>query len=150
MNKNNIILVISILAIMISSVAISMNLAKTEDTPAIKIDDSSVNETEELMKATFENEKNLVEIEKLKAETERAWAEVDKINQDKADKDAQKAILDDCLNKENIRYEEVWNNYLNADAPLLVDFSYWYEMWEKNEKMNDEEIAKCYQLYSIE
>lgn len=60
------------------------------------------------------------------------------------------ALLNICLEKEQQRYQAVWDNYLSEKAPANMKIpagNDWYTMWNLNENKNKEEINICYQRY---
>ena len=59
-------------------------------------------------------------------------------------------LLNICLEKEQQRYQAVWDNYLSEKAPANMKIpagNDWYTMWNLNENKNKEEINICYQRY---
>ncbi|MHA1582722.1 MAG: hypothetical protein ACTSYM_09580, partial [Candidatus Baldrarchaeia archaeon] len=89
-----------------------------------------------------------IEREKLKLQKQQVEIQQEKETREKLQEQEMKFKLNNCLTEEKQRYQGVWDNYLKEDAPFKVSGSDWYELWERNEEMHDNEITKCYQLYS--
>jgi len=98
----------------------------------------------------LETQKEMIRIEKgkLNLMTQQLEMEKEKQIREELRESEMRVKLNDCLTKEKRRYQAVWDNYLKEDAPLKVSGSDWYELWKMNEEKHDEEIARCYQLYS--
>ena len=102
-----------------------------------------IQEQERLAKEIQEQQKIDIMEESLNLQKQTQQQTTNLINQ-------KQVLLNICLEKEQQRYQAVWDNYLSEKAPANMKIpsgNDWYTMWNLNENKNKEEINICYQRY---